>query len=689
MNQEQIKQSIETESLLKQEAKAGISRREPEAVNIKFGEDVVRNKNDPEVKEGIIKDEKIKPMDTLQSELYIESKYQARRHERLVEEPKAKEAEVPLFKTSDSVKEVKFDVKKNKDKLNKTKFSNKKPGKSLNEDEGKVKRKNSVNSRFETVNKAKEDNGKLFKVSEDKLSETIAEKRKTNTKLTEEELRQKAYFTSKLDKEEEGVSLDISKDDAVVYRTQQKLKRQKNLSNTSRIRHATSSLSATKYHVSNGAGKLTSYADSNLNKEEMIQEETAKATYDTVENSKFGVRTVKRTKDRVSRAIEQKRTENKVVNSRFIPVTEKKVKKDIVSDADMIIQEKKNLKKFLIAKKKDEIIFTDIKTNLARKIVSKIKQIAARNKIGVVIAAVILAFSLASLGSVGVIIQGLAQGSSTYLTGLSLSTDFDMTDCENYFTKMEADLQEEIDNIEEFHPGFDSYEIVFDDEIGHDALKLMAYLSAVYEGYDLSMIQEVLDKLFEYMYVVEREELTKEVDGEEISVFKMTITKTDWDELMSTRITEDDGDLYESYEEHGGGHQTLKNPFSINWKNKITSEFGWRIHPITGEEKFHRGVDIGMPAGTDVMSCSEGIVVKSTYTDVEGNYVVVEDESGYRCSYMHLSVRNVSVGDKVDYSTIIGKVGSTGRSTGPHLHLQITDNNGELLNPRFLVEGGY
>ena len=96
-----------------------------------------------------------------------------------------------------------------------------------------------------------------------------------------------------------------------------------------------------------------------------------------------------------------------------------------------------------------------------------------------------------------------------------------------------------------------------------------------------------------------------------------------------------------------------------------------------------------MRSGTPVRSCSEGVVVKSTYSNVEGNYVVVLDEAGYKCYYMHLSERNVNEGDTVDYSTIIGKVGSSGYSTGPHLHLQIMDQSGECLNPVFLVQGGY
>lgn len=68
-----------------------------------------------------------------------------------------------------------------------------------------------------------------------------------------------------------------------------------------------------------------------------------------------------------------------------------------------------------------------------------------------------------------------------------------------------------------------------------------------------------------------------------------------------------------------------------------------------------------------------------------GNYVVVQDETGYTCHYMHLSVRSVKVGDTIKHGDIVGKVGSTGRSTGPHLHLGVKDAAGEWLNPRFLV----
>ena len=125
------------------------------------------------------------------------------------------------------------------------------------------------------------------------------------------------------------------------------------------------------------------------------------------------------------------------------------------------------------------------------------------------------------------------------------------------------------------------------------------------------------------------------------------------------------------------------NPFTIDWRSKVTSEFGYRIHPISKVEKFHNGIDIGMPTGTEIHSCSDGIVISSTYSSSAGNYIVIRDsESGYTLHYMHMSVRKAQVGDVVKTGDVIGLVGNTGNSTGSHLHLGIKDVSGNWINPR-------
>ena len=669
MNKEQAKATIESESLLRQEAKNSIRGKTGPVSDNKFADDTLHSFIEHKQADIILNE----PDDKLAGELYVEAKYQAKRYERITEGPKEIKTDGP----SNNVTSTKYEVAKGKKGLTKTKFTNKRKQTALTDPTDRPKPR--TNGKYDIKNDNK-NSSKLFEVTEDKLSDAIAIKRKTNTKLTEAEIRQKAYFANKLESKNEPVRNEISEDDRIVYKTFGR--NRKNMS-----RYTLGTFRASKYHVNN---VNTMLKDDYQNDDESIQD-------DVMYKASAVSRTAANTTNRMYKGISTKKIQSeplskkkKVTNSKFIPVSGTRHKKDeIVAPLDLMIQERKNMLRFISIKKHEEQVFTGIKTSLARKIFSKIKEIATRNKIGVIIGAVCLAFILAAIGSVGVLVEGISQATGVYLSGLSLSTDFDMTDCENYYTKMESDLQEVLDNIEEYYPGYDRYVIDFDDEIGHDALKLMAYLSAVYEGYDLSLIQGVLDDLFDDMYIIETDEETLIEDEEEIKVFSFKIKKTDWDTLMASRISDTDKDLYDSYEKHGGGHQAFHNPFDINWANKITSEFGWRIHPISGEEKFHKGVDIGMPSGTPVKSCSEGVVVKSTCTSVEGNYVVVMDETGYKCHYMHLSERNVNEGDVVDYDTIIGSVGSTGYSTGPHLHLQITDQNGECLNPKFLVQGGY
>jgi len=113
---------------------------------------------------------------------------------------------------------------------------------------------------------------------------------------------------------------------------------------------------------------------------------------------------------------------------------------------------------------------------------------------------------------------------------------------------------------------------------------------------------------------------------------------------------------------------------------EISSEYGWRIHPIYNEKMFHTGLDIRAQTGTPVFAARGGTVkfagVKSGY----GNLIIIEHAGGYETYYAHLSKINVYVGLKVEKGDFIGRVGSTGTSTGPHLHFEVR-NNGEHSDP--------
>ena len=112
----------------------------------------------------------------------------------------------------------------------------------------------------------------------------------------------------------------------------------------------------------------------------------------------------------------------------------------------------------------------------------------------------------------------------------------------------------------------------------------------------------------------------------------------------------------------------------------LTSAFGWRIHPITGKESFHNGVDLANVQGTPIYATKSGTVTTATYNGVYGYYVTINHGGGYSSLYGHMTHYVVSNGQKVEQGQLIGYMGSTGWSTGPHLHFTIY-YNGNAVNP--------
>ena len=112
----------------------------------------------------------------------------------------------------------------------------------------------------------------------------------------------------------------------------------------------------------------------------------------------------------------------------------------------------------------------------------------------------------------------------------------------------------------------------------------------------------------------------------------------------------------------------------------ITSPFGYRTHPITRQHKLHTGVDIGASHGSNIVAAGSGIVIFSGWYGAYGNAVIIDHGNGISSLYGHMSSRSVAVNATVAPGQSIGKVGSTGWSTGPHLHFEIR-KNGEPVNP--------
>ena len=112
----------------------------------------------------------------------------------------------------------------------------------------------------------------------------------------------------------------------------------------------------------------------------------------------------------------------------------------------------------------------------------------------------------------------------------------------------------------------------------------------------------------------------------------------------------------------------------------LSSLFAGRIHPITGKPQHHTGIDIPAPSGTDILAAKSGVVTTSTYNNSYGNYVVVSHSDGTSTLYAHMSRRGVSKGEVVSQGQYIGDVGTTGSSTGNHLHLEVRVN-GSRVDP--------
>ena len=128
----------------------------------------------------------------------------------------------------------------------------------------------------------------------------------------------------------------------------------------------------------------------------------------------------------------------------------------------------------------------------------------------------------------------------------------------------------------------------------------------------------------------------------------------------------------------------IKFRWPVPSSSRITSKFGDRESPVEGASTSHKGIDIGAPAGSDIVASAAGEVIISTYSPSAGNYLMINHGGGIYTVYMHASKLLVNVGDTVKQGQTIAKVGSTGISTGPHLHFGIRVD-GNYVNPSYYV----
>lgn len=134
----------------------------------------------------------------------------------------------------------------------------------------------------------------------------------------------------------------------------------------------------------------------------------------------------------------------------------------------------------------------------------------------------------------------------------------------------------------------------------------------------------------------------------------------------------------------GGGHASSSGTGSFTWPvpslHSISSGYGYRIHPVTGERKLHAGIDIPCSTGTSIVAADGGTVTVADYNSYNGNYIKIRHGNGMETMYLHCSRLLVSSGARVSKGQTIAKSGATGMVSGAHLHF-VVKKNGNYVNP--------
>ena len=320
--------------------------------------------------------------------------------------------------------------------------------------------------------------------------------------------------------------------------------------------------------------------------------------------------------------------------------------------------------------------------------------------ITILLLALLVLFIMSAFSSCSNIAGG---GFSSVFMSSYLAEDADIDNTELSYTEWETDLQIQINNAETDYPGYDEYRYQVDD-IGHNPFELMAYLTARYQDFTFNAVEADLRAIFAEQYTLEfipeieiRTRTVSSTDPEtgeeseheeeyEWHILNIKLTARSFNEVIAPRMDAEQREMYGLYMETHGNRQYLLNPFDFDWLPYVSSYYGWRIHPFTGAKDYHKGIDIAVPTGTDILAGHDGRVVSAGSAGDYGIVVVLDDGKGLVSKYAHCDSLLVSVGQEVEKGDVIAKSGSTGNSTGPHLHLEVI-KDGQYLNPLFFAEG--
>lgn len=200
---------------------------------------------------------------------------------------------------------------------------------------------------------------------------------------------------------------------------------------------------------------------------------------------------------------------------------------------------------------------------------------------------------------------------------------------------------------------------------------------------DITDVNEVLDP--EGIYKEETESEHNVTDNNTENESEISASGEDEGTLDSEE--ENDAGYVTGYDEVKSAIPVVNNTNTFLWpvaEGTITSEYGYRKHPITDEYSMHGGIDIGAKTGTEISSAYGGTVTATGYSDSYGYYVLITHSDSVQTMYAHCSKIVATKGESVQKGETIALVGSTGRSTGPHLHFEIRIG-GNRINPRWIL----
>jgi murein DD-endopeptidase MepM/ murein hydrolase activator NlpD len=418
--------------------------------------------------------------------------------------------------------------------------------------------------------------------------------------------------------------------------------------------------------VTHSAVKRAGLTVADTVRRESAENEDENAAVEGVQRLEEGAKGVHRLRKRSIRL----RRKNRTISSRA-----KELEQRISAEKRQKLMQKKRIKReYAKAKKAGQTSGSVTKGTIdyIKKIGGKVTNFFKENRKAYISVALLIALLLFIMSCVSSCSAVFLQNMASYAGTSYISADEEIRKAELYYTQLESELQQRINRTEEENPGYDDYRYNIG-EIGHDPFILISYLSAKYEEFTFELVKDELDALFALQYQLD----TEEADEETLNV---TLTSNSLTAICQDRLDVFKKELFSAYNATKGNLQMFGSPVAFNWYGSVRSYYGYRIDASSGTAVMNNGIDISAPQGTQILAGLRGTVVESGQNSGYGNYVAIENASGYRLLYANLNSRSVSVGEAVEIGDEIGLSGS-------YVHVELV-KNGVQMNPVFYLETG-